>query len=101
GVLSGVVDNIPYVASMAPLVAALLDPSGQPHVLWWALTLGADLGGNGTLIGASANIVMAGLAARNGIHIGFWRFTRYGLVVTAATLMICAGYVWLRYFVLA
>jgi Na+/H+ antiporter NhaD/arsenite permease-like protein len=101
GVLSGVVDNIPYVASMAPLVAALLDPSGQPHVLWWALTLGADLGGNATLIGASANIVMAGLAARNGIHIGFWRFTRYGLVVTAATLLICAGYVWLRYFALA
>lgn len=100
GLLSGVVDNIPYVASMAPLVAALLDPAGQPRVLWWALTLGADLGGNATLIGASANIVMAGLAARSGIHIGFWRFTRYGLVVTAATLMISAGYVWLRYFVL-
>lgn len=98
GVLSGVVDNIPYVASVAPVVDGLLDPSGQPHVLWWALTLGADLGGNATLVGASANIVMASLAARNGIHIGFWRFTRYGLVVTAATLLICAGYVWLRYF---
>ncbi|WP_028927186.1 SLC13 family permease [Pseudonocardia acaciae] len=99
GVLSGVVDNIPYVASVSPVVAGLLDAGGEPRVLWWALLLGADLGGNATLIGASANIVMAGVAARSGIQIGFWRFTRYGLVVTGATLLVSAVYVWLRYFV--
>ncbi|GAA5154521.1 ArsB/NhaD family transporter [Pseudonocardia eucalypti] len=101
GLLSGVVDNIPYVASMAPVVASLVGPDGQPQVLWWALALGADLGGNATLIGASANVVVAGIAARNGVPIGFWRFARYGLVITAVTLAIATVYVWLRYFVLA
>jgi Na+/H+ antiporter NhaD/arsenite permease-like protein len=101
GVLSGVVDNIPYVASMSPVVADLIGADGQPQVLWWALALGADLGGNATLIGASANVVVAGIAARNGVPIGFWRFTRYGLVITATTLAISTGYVWLRYFALA
>jgi Na+/H+ antiporter NhaD/arsenite permease-like protein len=99
--LSGVVDNIPYVASMSPVVADLVGPDGQPQVLWWALALGADLGGNATLIGASANVVVAGIAARNGVPIGFWRFTRYGLVITLATLLVSSGYVWVRYFALA
>jgi Na+/H+ antiporter NhaD/arsenite permease-like protein len=101
GILSGVVDNIPFVASMSPVVAGLVGPDGQPVVLWWALALGADLGGNATLIGASANVVVAGIAARNGYPIGFWQFTRYGLVVTFATLVVSSLYVWLRYFVLA
>jgi Na+/H+ antiporter NhaD/arsenite permease-like protein len=99
--LSGVVDNIPYVASVSPVVADLVGPDGQPQVLWWALALGADLGGNATLIGASANVVVAGIAARNGVPIGFWRFTRYGLVITLATLVVSTLYVWLRYFVMA
>jgi Na+/H+ antiporter NhaD/arsenite permease-like protein len=101
GVLSGIVDNIPYVASMSPVVAGLVGPDNQPEVLWWALALGADLGGNATLIGASANVVVAGIAARNGYPIGFWQFTRYGLVVTAATLAVSSVYVYLRYFALA
>lgn len=101
GLLSGVVDNIPYVAAMSPVVAELVGPDGQPQVLWWALALGADLGGNATLIGASANVVVAGIAARNGSPIGFWTFTRYGLVITATTLAVASGYVWLRYFALA
>lgn len=101
GVLSGIVDNIPYVASMSPVVADLIGPDREPQVLWWALALGADLGGNATLIGASANVVVAGIAARNGFPIGFWRFTRYGLVITAVTLAISSVYVWLRYFMLA
>lgn len=99
--MSGVVDNIPYVAAMSPVVAELVGPDGQPQVLWWALALGADLGGNATLIGASANVVVAGIAARNGSPIGFWTFTRYGLVITATTLAVASGYVWLRYFALA
>jgi Na+/H+ antiporter NhaD/arsenite permease-like protein len=101
GVLSGVIDNIPYVASMAPVVSGLVGPDGEPEVLWWALALGADLGGNATLIGASANVVVAGIAARNGYPIGFWQFTRYGLVVTFATIAVSYLYVVLRYFVLA
>ncbi|WP_406137774.1 SLC13 family permease [Streptomyces sp. NBC_01089] len=103
GALSGVVDNIPYVATMAPITAGLVHSvgGGSDHVMWWALTLGADLGGNATAIGASANVVVLGIAERNGTPISFWQFTRYGLVVTAATLALSAGYIWLRYFALA
>lgn len=100
GLLSAIVDNIPYVASTSPVVAGIIGTDGQPQVLWWALALGADLGGNATLIGASANVVVAGLAARNGSPIGFWQFTRYGVVVAGATLLVSSVYIWLRYFVL-
>ncbi|MFI7586290.1 SLC13 family permease [Spongisporangium articulatum] len=101
-VLSGIVDNIPYVATMAPLVADLVEkaPPGEAHALWWALALGADLGGNATAVGASANVVVTGIAARNGHPISFWQFTKYGLVVTAVTVTLCWPYLWLRYFVL-
>jgi Na+/H+ antiporter NhaD/arsenite permease-like protein len=101
GLLSGIVDNIPYVASMSPVVAEIVGPDGEPQVLWWALALGADLGGNATLVGASANVVVAGIAARNATPIGFWQFTRYGLVVAGVTLAVSTVYVWLRYFVAA
>ena len=57
--------------------------------LWWALALGADLGGNATAVGASANVVVIGIAARNGHPISFWHFTKYGLVVTAVTVALC------------
>jgi Na+/H+ antiporter NhaD/arsenite permease-like protein len=103
GVLSAIVDNIPYVATMAPLVAGLVDASGgnpQAGSLWWALALGADLGGNATAVGASANVVITGIAARNGHPISFWTFTRYGLVTAVVTVALCWPYVWLRYFVL-
>ncbi|CND67826.1 arsenic-transport integral membrane protein ArsA [Mycobacterium tuberculosis] len=98
-VLSAIVDNIPYVATMSPIVADLVQqyPGGDGHVLWWALALGADLGGNATAIGASANVVVLGIAARNGTPISFWRFTRYGLVVTFITVALSTPYLWLRY----
>ncbi|GHF02844.1 membrane protein [Amycolatopsis deserti] len=103
-VLSGVIDNIPYVATMSPLVAGLVadlpDP-GQGQALWWALALGADFGGNLTAVGASANVVMLGIAAREGTPITFWEFTRKGAVVTLITVALAAPYLWLRYFVLA
>ncbi|MEU5646042.1 ArsB/NhaD family transporter [Streptomyces milbemycinicus] len=102
-VLSGIVDNIPYVATMAPITADLAHGFGGGegvHVLWWALALGADLGGNATAIGASANVVVLGIAERNRQPISFWQFTKYGLVVTAVTVTIAAGYLWLRYFAL-
>ncbi|MEV0185177.1 ArsB/NhaD family transporter [Streptomyces sp. NPDC050625] len=102
-VLSGIVDNIPYVATMAPITSDLVRAMGgsSDHVLWWALALGADLGGNATAIGASANVVVLGIAERNRQPISFWRFTKYGLVVTAVTVAISLGYVWLRYFAFA
>ncbi|WP_329241390.1 ArsB/NhaD family transporter [Streptomyces sp. NBC_01478] len=99
-VLSGVVDNIPYVATMAPITSDLVQNMGGAgdHVMWWALALGADLGGNATAIGASANVVVLGIAERNRQPITFWQFTKYGLIVTAVTVAISLGYVWLRYF---
>ncbi|MGN5388473.1 SLC13 family permease [Streptomyces sp. JL7001] len=102
-VLSGIVDNIPYVATMAPITSELVtDMGGDPdHVMWWALALGADLGGNATAIGASANVVVLGIAERNRHPISFWQFTKYGLIVTAVTIAVSALYLWLRYFALA
>lgn len=97
--VSGIIDNIPYVATMAPLVNDLVQaggPAAKP--LWWALTLGADLGGNATAVGASANVVVLGIARRYGHPISFWKFTRYGLLVTGVTIAISVPYLLLRYF---
>jgi Na+/H+ antiporter NhaD/arsenite permease-like protein len=100
--LSGVIDNIPYVATMSPLVAELAghipDP-GHAQALWWALALGADLGGNLTAVGASANVVVIGIAKRSGTPISFWEFTKKGAIVTLITIALAAPYLWLRYFV--
>ncbi|HWM06624.1 MAG TPA: SLC13 family permease, partial [Actinophytocola sp.] len=102
--LSAIVDNIPFVAAMSPIVADLVSTHGggdQAQSLWWALALGADLGGNATSVGASANVVVIGLAARHGTPISFWHFARYGSVVAAVSILLAAPYLWLRYFVLA
>ncbi|HEX6869731.1 MAG TPA: ArsB/NhaD family transporter [Micromonosporaceae bacterium] len=101
--LSAIVDNIPYVATMTPIVADLAAQNGadQSQVLWWALALGADLGGNATAVGASANVVALGLAERAGRRISFWEFTKVGLVVTLVTMLVATPYLWLRYFVFA
>ena len=102
--LSGVIDNIPYVATMSPLVAELAAGIHNPthaDALWWSLTIGADFGGNMTAIGASANVVVLGIALRNGTPISFWEFTRKGVIVTVITTAVAAPYLWLRYFVLA
>jgi len=102
GVLSGIVDNIPYVATMAPLVADLADEAGNPgNVLWWALALGADLGGNTTIVGAAANVVVIGIAEKNGYKISFLEFFKYGGLVALVTILLCIPYLWLRYFVFA
>ena len=104
GVLSGIVDNIPYVATMAPLVHDLVRAGhGDPgaDAAWWSLALGADLGGNATAVGASANVVVLGIAARYGHPISFWTFTKYGLVVASTTIFIAWAYIALRYFAFA
>lgn len=104
-VISAIVDNIPYVAVMSPLVHDLVGAAAglppQQQSLWWALALGADLGGNATAIGASANVVVTGIAKRSGHPISFWEFSKYGIVVAAVTVGICMPYLWLRYFVFA
>ncbi|OBI94728.1 hypothetical protein A5660_11505 [Mycobacterium alsense] len=100
--VSGIIDNIPYVATMTPVVTELvaaIPGEANPDTLWWALALGADFGGNLTAVGASANVVMLGIARRAGHPISFWEFTRKGIVVTAISLALAAIYLWLRYFV--
>nr|WP_296072477.1 ArsB/NhaD family transporter [uncultured Actinoplanes sp.] len=100
-VLSAIVDNIPYVATMSPIVGELVDTAGgnnHAQVLWWALALGADLGGNATAVGASANVVVLGIAERAGHRITFWGFTKYGLIVTAISITLAVPYLWLRFF---
>lgn len=102
--VSGIIDNIPYVATMTPIVTELV--AAMPghvhsHAPWWALALGADFGGNLTAVGASANVVMLGIARRAGTPISFWEFTRKGMVVTVVSIALSALYLWLRYFVLA
>jgi Na+/H+ antiporter NhaD/arsenite permease-like protein len=96
-VASAIVDNIPYTATAIPIVQQLAGTGLQAEPMWWALALGACLGGNLTIVGASANIVVANLAARDGHPITFGQFLRYGLPVVAASLVISTVYVWIRY----
>jgi Na+/H+ antiporter NhaD/arsenite permease-like protein len=99
--LAALIDNIPFVAVMIPVIKAMAPAFGGPaHIapLWWCLSLGACLGGNGTLIGATANLTVAGIAERNGIAFGFVRYTLYALPMMIVSILICQLYVWLRYF---
>lgn len=99
-VVSAFVDNIPYVTAMTPVVASLIATNpelGEQGALWWVLALGADLGGNATLVGASANVVVVGIAARNGLHISFGQWLRYGLPTAGLSIALAVPYVLLRY----
>ncbi|MFH1690991.1 MAG: ArsB/NhaD family transporter [Candidatus Omnitrophota bacterium] len=110
--ISAVLDNIPFVIAMIPMVKELIAHLSQyygitdpaliqakiAHPLWWALALGACLGGNGTLIGASANVIVSKIGERNNHHISFFRFFKYGFPVMIQSIIICAIYLWLRYF---
>jgi Na+/H+ antiporter NhaD/arsenite permease-like protein len=99
--LSAIVDNIPFVATMIPLMKDMAPSLGGPEAtypLWWCLSLGACLGGNGTLIGASANLTVAGIAERNGVEFRFLTYVRYGFPMMLVSVLIAHVYVWLRYF---
>jgi len=97
GFASAIIDNIPYTVTMIP-VAQDIGASGIPiEPLWWALAMGACFGGNATIIGASANVVVADLAARNEHPISFGQFLRYGTLVTVVSLAISTAYVTVRY----
>jgi Na+/H+ antiporter NhaD/arsenite permease-like protein len=100
-VLSAIVDNIPFVATMIPLIKNMAASFGGHDAilpLWWALSLGACLGGNGTLIGASANLTVAGIAERNGIAFRFLTYTLYAFPMMLVSVLISHIYIWLRYF---
>jgi len=96
GIASGIVDNIPFTATMIPVVEQLNGPNGDA-AYWWALALGACFGGNLTIIAAAANVATAGMAERAGRPIGFVPFMKLGVPVTLLTLVIATGYVALRY----
>lgn len=105
-VFSSIIDNIPYVATMIPMVKHMIpEIASHSHVaiptvsyaLWWALSMGACLGGNGTLIGASANVVAASVAAKNNRKISFWQFSKYGLIILFQSLIISTLYMYWRY----
>ncbi|EJQ02095.1 ArsB/NhaD family transporter [Bacillus paranthracis] len=103
GIASATIDNIPFVATMIPLIQDLATGLGlsvdspQIEVLWWALSLGACLGGNGTLIGASANVVVAGIAKREGHAFSYMDFLKIGLPLTIIALLLSHAYIYLRY----
>lgn len=99
--LSAVIDNIPFVATMIPVIksmAPILGGQEQLMPLWWALSLGACLGGNGTLIGASANLTVAGIAERAGVPFRFLTFLKYAFPMMLVSIAVAQLYVWLRYF---
>ena len=99
---SGIVDNIPFTATMIPVLEGLARTEGlseaEVRPLWWALAIGADFGGNLTLIGASANVVVAGASERAGRKISFLKFMAYGIPVTLLTLVVATPYLLLRYY---
>ncbi|AJH55810.1 ArsB/NhaD family transporter [Bacillus anthracis] len=103
GIASATIDNIPFVATMIPLINDMavglgLSPSdAQIDVLWWALALGACLGGNGTLIGASANVIVAGIASREGHKFSYMDFLKVGFPIMIVSLIISHIYIYLRY----
>lgn len=94
--ISGVIDNIPYTAAMIPIVESV-GRTMPAEPLWWSLALGADLGGNLTLVGASANVIVVALAERSGHPISFRQWLRYGIPVTLVSLVLANAYLALRY----
>ena len=99
GIISGVIDNIPYTATMAPMLVEIEKTMGEAYTfpLWWALSLGACLGGNMTIIGAAANVIVSENAYKEGHPISFMRFLKYGVIVVAISLIVSTVYIYLRY----
>ena len=101
GILSGIIDNIPYTATMAPMIAAIEQTMGHvyAHPLWWSLALGACLGGNMTIIGAAANVIVSENAHKAGYPISFMQFLKYGIIVTMISLALSTVYIYFRYLI--
>ena len=99
GIASAIVDNIPFTATMLPIVAFLgkTVPGAETGVLWWALALGACFGGNGTIIGASANVVTTGIAERSGYKISFYQYLKEAAPITILSLIMASVFLLVRY----
>ncbi|MBW6513151.1 MAG: ArsB/NhaD family transporter [Candidatus Syntrophosphaera sp.] len=101
GVFSACIDNVPFVATMIPVLKQIGTVINNPKMMdpvWWSLSLGTCLGGNGTLIGASANIIAVGIAKQSGYHISFLKFTKISIIFTLLSLGLSTVYILVRYF---
>lgn len=101
GFLSGIFDNIPYTVTMAPMITQIQNTMGTTyaHPLWWCLSLGACLGGNMTIIGAAANVIVSETASNAGYHISFAKFMKYGALVTFISLTLSSLYMYFRFLI--
>jgi Na+/H+ antiporter NhaD/arsenite permease-like protein len=103
GIASATIDNIPFVATMIPLIQEMAKELGmavsspEMNTLWWSLALGACFGGNGTILGASANVIVASLAAKEGKGFSYWEFLKIGAPITIVSLILSHLYIFLRY----
>ncbi len=99
GFISGIIDNIPYTATMTPMLLEIQKTMGADYTypLWWCLSLGACLGGNMTIIGAAANVIVSETSAHNGYPIPFMKFLKYGVVTMLISLLISSAYIYLRF----
>ncbi len=102
-IVSAAIDNIPFVATMIPMLKSMEEALGGREAMmpvWWALSLGACFGGNGTLIGASANVIVAGMASRQGQPISFLGFMKWSVPIMLLTVALATVYVYIQYFVI-
>lgn len=99
GIISGIIDNIPYTATMAPMIAEIQNVMGADYAypLWWCLSLGACLGGNMTIIGAAANVIVSENAAKEGHPITFMSFLKYGIPIVFISLAISTAYIYIKF----
>ncbi len=99
GIISGIIDNIPYTATMAPMIAEIQNVMGSDYAypLWWCLSLGACLGGNMTIIGAAANVIVSENSAKEGHPISFIGFLKYGIPIVFISLAISTAYIYIRF----
>ena len=96
-IISAFLDNIPFVATLIPMIQTMQQGGMDVLPLWWALSLGACLGGNGSLIGASANVVLAGVSAKNGYPITFMSYLKKGFPLMLLSIIICTVYLLIRF----
>ncbi len=99
GFISGIIDNIPYTATMTPMILQIQKTMGADYAypLWWCLSLGACLGGNMTIIGAAANVIVSETSAHKGYPIPFMKFLKYGVATMLISLVISSTYIYLRF----
>lgn len=99
GFISGIIDNIPYTATMTPMLLEIQKTMGADYTLplWWCLSLGACLGGNMTIIGAAANVIVSETSAHNGHPIPFMKFLKYGVLTMIISLVISSAYIYVRF----